>query len=384
MREVSDHTMERELAVVAALRHAGEAAGPRSDELERMRSRVMAGAAPADPDTTTTSERITPLPTQRTARHAKRRPVAAEARGRLLVAAAAALCVLMSLSGMSLLLSRDAMPGDALYAVKRSTESAELGLTFGEEPKAFKHLEFAASRVNEIQVMATQDDGSGSSGTSPFIATLDDFESDTKAATRLLTELAVQGEFGLLSSLIGWTTQQEQALETVRATLPAEASDRVAGTLRLLDRVQQRAVALQSRAGCQNVTSGTSDELGPIPAEDSCVPAPLDEASSAVPIPEPTESAPPASPGDAAVPDRQAGDEQTTPTDQQEPSERPELRDVVPLPDKQEWEDWKDREDRPLRPGEDTAPSDPPSPFVLPLPLLPDITVGPQPDGPAP
>lgn len=43
MRELSDHALERELAVVAALRQAGAAAGPRPDEVDRIRRRVMAG-----------------------------------------------------------------------------------------------------------------------------------------------------------------------------------------------------------------------------------------------------------------------------------------------------------------------------------------------------
>ncbi|MBW3653137.1 MAG: cobalamin biosynthesis protein [Actinobacteria bacterium] len=56
-------------------------------------------------------------------------------------AAVAVLALVGSLAGMSLLLARDALPGDALYGFKRTAEAASLGLTFGDESKALKHLE---------------------------------------------------------------------------------------------------------------------------------------------------------------------------------------------------------------------------------------------------
>ncbi|MDQ3825674.1 MAG: DUF5667 domain-containing protein, partial [Actinomycetota bacterium] len=137
---------------------------------------------------------------------ARRRWIPDQTRGRLVVAAAAALCLLMSLSGMSLLLSRDAVPGDALYTFKRTAESAELGLTFGDQPKALKHLEFASARVNEIEIMADQADSAGnwSAGQAKFLRALDDFDSDATAGSRLLTGLALSGQPSSLPALRGW------------------------------------------------------------------------------------------------------------------------------------------------------------------------------------
>ncbi|MDQ3153484.1 MAG: hypothetical protein M3R63_17815, partial [Actinomycetota bacterium] len=79
VHELSDQTLERELAVVAALRHAGAAVGPSTDEVDRMRQRVMAGFADTD-FAAGSSSRVTLLTAVRPGRHARRRaPSGAEA-----------------------------------------------------------------------------------------------------------------------------------------------------------------------------------------------------------------------------------------------------------------------------------------------------------------
>jgi hypothetical protein len=396
VREVSDQSMERELAIVAALRETGDAAGPSRDEVDRMRSRVMAGATGLHRDTGdrmsagTTGlhrdhgDRVRAMPSRHRARHAKPASVAAEARGRIVVAAAAALCLLMSLSGMSLLLSRDALPGDTLYAFKRSAESAELGLTFGDESRALKHLEFASARMSEIERLAAQADGSGTggSGAAQFLAALDDFDSDTIAGTRLLTGLAADGDLDHLSSLHGWAQQQQERLDDVRAALPADAASRIDSTLALLEQVQQRAAALQDRAGCQNVTASASDQLGPLPAEESCQPVPLDDAASAVPLVPTPKTAAPATPGGSAAPTTPAPDGQAQDGLGGNSLDHARLRDVLPQPDGEDrpWEPTG--EDGPW-PGREASPDS--RRLVIPLPLLPDASVSaPNPAGPEP
>ncbi|MBV8541558.1 MAG: hypothetical protein JO364_16875 [Pseudonocardiales bacterium] len=287
---LSDHTVPRELLVVAALRQVAGTVGPDPVERERMRRRVMAEFP------SVVHEGNSPVLPLRASR--RRRWVPGQARGRLMVAAAAGLCLLMSLSGMSFLLSRDALPGDALYTVKRSAESAELGLTFGDQPKALKHLEFAGDRVSEIEIMANQADAAGnwSAGQGKFLRALDDFDSDATAGARLLTGLALGGHPASLSELRSWADQQKSRLTALRAALPLPISARLDSTLGLLDRVVARASALSGRSNCVTITSGTRDDLGLVPARDACKPsAPVDGTSSAVPSPDVT-AAPSASP----------------------------------------------------------------------------------------
>ncbi len=222
--------------------------------------------------------------------HASRRSrwVPDQTRGRLVVAAAAALCLLVSLSGMSLLLARDALPGDALYSVKRTAESAQLGFTFGDQPKALKHLEFASSRVDEIEIMASQADAAGnwSVGQAKFLRALDDFDSDATAGARLLTGLALTGEPRSLTALHTWADQQKPRLAAVRAALPLSTGARMDNTLALLDRIMIRASALGNRSQCDTVTTGTRDDLGLLPAHEACNPVPVDGTSTVVPLPE--------------------------------------------------------------------------------------------------
>jgi Domain of unknown function (DUF5667) len=307
VRDVSDHTLHRELMIVTALRQTGAEAearsGPNPAERERMRQRLMAefssvvheGTSPVLP---LSNSRSTSWGTLR-----NRRWVPDEARGRVVVAAAAALCLLMSLSGMSVLLSRDALPGDALYTFKRSAESAELGFTFGDQPKALKHLQFASARVSEIEMMAEQADvtGNWSAGQEKFLRALDDFDSDTTAGARLLTALASHGQDNILYPLRGWAEQQETRLRAVRTALPLTASARLDSTLGLLDRVVVRISALNDRSDCATVTSGTRDDLGSLPAKDSCTPIPVDGTASTVPLPD-SPGVPAESPIDGIMP----------------------------------------------------------------------------------
>lgn len=294
IRDVSSRTLQRELTVVAALRQAGTTVGPTSAERDRMRQRVMAEFS------SVVHEGNSPvLPLRNSQRN---RWIANQARGRLVVAAAAALCLLMSLSGMSVLLSRDAVPGDALYTFKRTAESAELGLTFGEQPKALKHLEFAGDRVSEIEIMANQADSAGnwSAGQANFLRALDDFDSDATAGARLLTGLGLHGQPGSLPALRTWADQQKSRLAALRTALPLPISARLDSTLALLDRVLVRASALNERSNCVTITSGARDELGLLPANDVCKPA-VDGTSSAVTLPSVT-VAPPVRPPNTLVP----------------------------------------------------------------------------------
>lgn len=298
-REVPDPTVRHELSVVAALCQMGGTLSPTPEERDRMRQRLMAEFS------SVVHEGNSPVMPLRITQH--RRWVAHQTRGRLLVAAAAALCLLMSLSGMSVLLSRDALPGDAWYSFKRTTESAELGLTFGEQPKALKHLEFASDRVSEIEVMASQAEAAtklaarqSAAGQSGFLRALDDFDSDAAAGARLLTSLALSGKPRSLGELRSWAEQQKARLVTLRAALPALISARLDGTLGLLNQIIARATALSGRSSCITIASGARDDLGLLPAKGACQPSPAGK-SPAVPVPDVT-SAPSVIPPNVVIP----------------------------------------------------------------------------------
>lgn len=295
IRDVSDRSLQRELSIVATLRQVGASVGPDPAARDRMRQRVMAEFS------SVVHEGNSPVLSLRSSQRSRWIPE--HTQGRLVVAAAAALCLLMSLSGMSLLLSRDALPGDALYSFKRTAESAELGFTFGDEPKALKHLEFASARVNEIEAMADQASVAGNSSArqGKFVQALDDFDSDATAGARLLTGLAIAGQPNSLSALHSWAEQNKARLAATRAALVLSTGVRMDTTLGLLDRIVRRASALSRRVSCVTMTSGVRDELGLLPARDACKPAPVDGTSAVAPLLDPP-AAPAASQPAATVP----------------------------------------------------------------------------------
>jgi hypothetical protein len=274
-----------DLAVVALLRRAAPLSGPTGEERDRIRQRVL----------------DTP------AGDATRSPARSSARGRLLVALAAALCLVFSLAGMSLLLSRGALPGDALYPVKRNAESAALGLTFGEEERALKHLEFATARLAEMETMADRFRESGGGPAGGYLTALTDFDADAAEGARLLATFGVNSGGEALTRLADWAGSHGQRLAALRPGTPPPVAERAGASLDLLDRVRLRAEELIARAACLPVTSGSVDEVGPVPAE-GCGQVPVAPDSTTGP---PTPTAPPAS---AAPPtERPGGSSQPAP-----------------------------------------------------------------------
>ncbi|TDQ05597.1 DUF5667 domain-containing protein [Labedaea rhizosphaerae] len=272
-----------ERSLVAMLSDLAEATAPDHTERARMRSRVLAGLAEDGKVSPSTTPRLVRPPSGRSGRRpgARRRPPrgprneddkprATSARGRFAIAAVAVLCLVFALGGMSLLLSRDALPGDALYGIKRSAEAASLGLTFGDEQKAFKHLEFATARVSEMETLA-QRYGPGDAPVGGYLSALTDFDTDASAGSRQLIAMTTRQDGSLLSTLSSWGRQQASRLTAITDRLPTAARSRAASSLALATAIADRADALSQRLPCDQITSGNADAIGALPATTTCV-----------------------------------------------------------------------------------------------------------------
>jgi hypothetical protein len=263
-----------ELALVGGLRELGS-----SESMdEETRRRIRAGIV----------ERLSP-PDEFDEEPAEGRRREHSAIGGLLVAAAA---VLIALGGLGMLLSKDALPGDPLYGVKRAGESTALGLTFGDRAKAEKHLQFAGNRLGELAEL--KDSGGDSAD---YLTGLTDFETDARAGVVQLTGLATSDSGEQLASLREWAQESAGRLHAESAAIPAAAMSRFSATQSLLADVETRVTALSRRLGCYSITSGTSDELGALPAEGDCDERP--SPGSGKPSSGPAPSEPPA-PEDSA------------------------------------------------------------------------------------
>lgn len=240
----------------------------RPEDAPRPKAAGKRAATPEDGDSGT-SRPVTPRGRSRPG-ESRRRHVLAGARGRLAIASLALLALVGSLAGMSVLLSRDALPGDALYGVKRTAEAASLGLTFGDESKALKHLEFAAARVTEIETLARRYPNPDDAPVGGYLTALTDFDNDAAAGSRQLINIATSTGGQQLDALRDWSTQQASRLQRVATNLPAAARSRDNASRVMLDRITARADALSARMDCFQITSGSFDDIGALPATGTC------------------------------------------------------------------------------------------------------------------
>jgi uncharacterized protein DUF5667 len=270
----ADVELARDLELVALLQAAGPELGPRPDERARARAAVFArlaaaddpsdrvdvpGTAPradggrpaatalldaTDAATATGPDPEPPAPDRpvdelsarrsrgpRGSRHAmpqgsaSRPPVG----GRIVMVAAAAVLGTAVLGGAGVLASRNALPGDGLYPVKRVAESAQLAMTFDDVERGRRHLDLASTRIGEVEQLLADDPG----GVEPevFQSALRDFDDEAGEGSRLLLasqEQQAQAEWQ------AWAADQAGRLATLRGDLPGPAAGDADGSLERL------------------------------------------------------------------------------------------------------------------------------------------------------
>jgi len=305
-----DEQLRRELDVVALLRESRATASPDADASARMRARVMAAAATmlqAPNETSTGNAAVTTVTGMATERpsfedaptmvdtpiiEADDEPAEAEhsnvvaigkARGRhrfptskapspqrrgLLGISAAAALMVLAVTGGGAMFSQDALPGDSLYGVKQTTESALVGLTPGQGNKAQRQLDYAATRIDEVQQLNTEQVPAGNRG-ADISQALSGFNEQTASGSRLWLASG-SGNSAELGALANWAETQSQKLSALRSSMPASAQPDADYSLRMLEDLRTRAQSLSNRQGCDKVTSGESDQLGPLPAKGLC------------------------------------------------------------------------------------------------------------------
>jgi hypothetical protein len=259
-----------ELALVGALRELGAAGTPDLETRQRIRAEI-AGRL----------ETAAATPGRRW------RPRTADL-------VAAALFLVLVLSGLTLVLSRNALPGDPLYGVKRAGESTALGLTFGDQAKARKHLEFATNRVTELGELAEQ-----GASEADYRTAYEDFATDLRAGVAQLAAVATSDGSGTqaLSDVRLWARNQAARLAADQPKLPADAVTVFGDVRDLLGKVQERTSGLVERMNCYQITTGTSDDLGPLPATGECTQRPVPSSGG-----EPTSASTAPSSGESTSP----------------------------------------------------------------------------------
>ncbi|MEU6022344.1 DUF5667 domain-containing protein [Micromonospora sp. NPDC048871] len=178
----------------------------------------------------------------------------ARARGAILVGIAAGAIAVSGISAAS----ENAVPGDALYGMKRSTERAQLALASSEISRGQLFLDFARTRLAEASAL----EGSRSG----YRAVLDDMDADTRQGVRLLTEAAAQrSDPAALDAVDAFLVRQRRALNALLDNGSRADRERTARSLLLLASVTERAEALRTTIACGQPVGTGSDSLGPLP-----------------------------------------------------------------------------------------------------------------------
>ncbi|MGC4803917.1 DUF5667 domain-containing protein [Micromonospora sp. DT233] len=178
----------------------------------------------------------------------------ARARGAILVGIAAGA---IAVSGISTA-SENAVPGDALYGMKRHTERAQLALTNSDISRGQLFLNFARIRVDEAATLRGDRLG--------FAAVLDDMDSDTRRGVRLLTTAATQhADPAGLDAVNTFVVEQRRAVDALLDGATRAERDRVRRSTALLDAIRKRSDALRAAGACGPPASTGTDTLGPIP-----------------------------------------------------------------------------------------------------------------------
>jgi hypothetical protein len=173
---------------------------------------------------------------------------------RAIVATAAAAAMLL-VSGAAFAATASSIPGDTGYAVKRFREKLQLAVTFGNAGKAYKELDFARERLEEVRALKD----AGVERTALYTSTFADMDQSTKDATaRLIREFRSTGDESVLQPLVDFSRGQRDSLESIFDQLPPGARPSARSSLELVVAVQDR----------------VSDVLGGCPCpEDVLVPA---------------------------------------------------------------------------------------------------------------
>ncbi|MBQ1072211.1 hypothetical protein KBX06_03380 [Micromonospora sp. C31] len=255
VRSRADDQLATLVAVGRRLTVAPPAAEVAPEFRTGLRAMLMATAeregigAPAEPSSRRSADagrnRLLPAVTARRAR----------ARGAILVGVAAGAVALSGISAAS----ENAVPGDALYGMKRSTERAQLALASSDVGRGQLFLDFARTRLAEAATLRGDENG--------FSAVLDDMDADTRQGVRLLTTAAAQrSDPAALDAVNSFVTGQRQAVGGLLDDVSRADRERTRRSLTLLDAARKRSDALRAAIACGLPAPTGSDALGPAPA----------------------------------------------------------------------------------------------------------------------
>jgi Domain of unknown function (DUF5667) len=224
----------------------------------------------------------------------------------------AAMAVALVVTGTTYWLAQRALPGDALYGLKRAGESVDLSTKGGDVSRGSAYLSISSTRIDEAFELvkretsaATPGAGHGSSGISaagPLSAHVDQLvhgvltDGDTAAvtATKLLTTASVSNRvIKPASTVTTWLADQHSKVGDLVQRLPETAPSTAGGAARHLQldlsQIQTRVKAIAASVNCGTCGFTKPDKFGPLPCRLLCPsPAPTSMAPTTLATRPPT------------------------------------------------------------------------------------------------
>jgi len=212
-----------ELLELAGALRAVPAPEPRAEFTASLRERLLTAAATelaADPSVEATTrptnrpemrpsvEDLLTLPPRRTSRE---RRIAIAVSGFAIVGASTSMAVA----------AQSALPGDALYPIKRAIENAHAGVSLGDQQKGSTLLGNARARLREATELAREEPGR--QDTEAIRDTLDDFGAQAGEASGLL--LGADDDRAAVETLQAFTVESMSSLEELSDLVPDDARD---------------------------------------------------------------------------------------------------------------------------------------------------------------
>lgn len=214
---------------------------PRAEFVSDLRERLMVEAETVlRPVTTSAAEarlRLAP------ANHRRDRRVASVVGGMAIAGATVSMAVA----------AQSALPGDALYPIKRAMEGAQTGVNLDAADKGSALLANASGRLAEIAEITRL-------GTPEGIAavpvTLEAFSDQAvEASDLLLADFAEHGQQALIEELRNFTAESMATLTELQASLPAEAADELRAAGEALTIIDAQAALACPDCGGEGITS---------------------------------------------------------------------------------------------------------------------------------
>ncbi len=188
------------------------------------------------------------------------------------------------LLGGAVWVSKKALPGESLYALKRANESAQLSFASGDTAKGREYLKFAQTRAEEVAALlkrasaSVEGAGAGAaaginSHTAHLIkTTLNAADNELRSGTQLLAGQAVRsGSPDPLAIMTAWAPGQLRRLQAIAARLPTGSlQDRAATSNDLTGEAYERAQELQPLVDCKCLSQAPTDQFGPKPCTTGC------------------------------------------------------------------------------------------------------------------